>query len=82
VAALAAFALASSAFWFLVNYAVIPPYLPGATEDPLYAPPEAVSALALLTFALVLPGNAIACWLAFRSRARTPAHPASRHATR
>ena len=40
-AALTTFVLGWSAAWFLVNRIAIPPYLPGATEDPAYAPPEA-----------------------------------------
>ena len=48
----------------------IPPYVPGATMDPTYAPPEAVAGLALVAGAVVLPGSVIACVLAFRLRAR------------
>jgi biotin transporter BioY len=65
-AALATFVLGYSAAWFFLNVSAIPPYLPGATQDPTYAPPEAVAALAVLTCALILPGSAIACVLAFR----------------
>jgi hypothetical protein len=64
--ALAAFVLSYSAAWFLFNLSAIPPYLPGATQDPTFAPPEAVTGLAVLTCALILPGSAIACLLAFR----------------
>jgi hypothetical protein len=67
---LATFVLGWCAAWFLFNLSRIPPYLPGATHDPTYAPPEAVTGLALVAGALVLPGSAIACALAFRSRAR------------
>src|SRR5687768_15134304 len=65
-AVLVIFVLAYSAAWFLFNLSAIPPYLPGATQDPTYAPPEAVTGLAVVTCALVLPGSAIACLLAFR----------------
>ena len=75
---LAAFVVASSVAWFYINLSAVPPYIPGATMDPTYAPPEAVRGLAIVTTALVLPGSAIACWLAFRwrtrSRVRTTAH--------
>lgn len=67
---LTTFALGWSAAWFLFNLNRMPPYLPGATQDPTYAPPEAVAGLALVASALVLPGSAIACVVAFRSRAR------------
>ena len=59
-----------SAAWFLFHLSRMPPYLPGTTQDPTYAPPEAVAGLAVVASALVLPGSAIACVLAFRSRAR------------
>ena len=65
-AALATFVLGYSAAWFFLNLSAIPPYLPGATQDPTYAPTEAVAGLAVVTGALVLPGSAIACVLAFR----------------
>lgn len=64
------FVLGWSAAWFFFQLSRIPPYLPGATHDPTYAPPEAVAALAVVASALVLPGSALACVLAFRSRAR------------
>jgi len=70
-AALTAFVLASTAAWFFINLYAMPPYIPGASDDPTYAPPEAVAALAVVASALVLPVSAIACWLAFRSRARS-----------
>ncbi|MGZ5437620.1 MAG: hypothetical protein ACXWID_17270 [Pyrinomonadaceae bacterium] len=63
---LATFVLGYAAAWFLFNLSRIPPYLPGATQDPTYAPPEAVAGLAVVASALVLPGSAIACVLAFR----------------
>ena len=68
-AGLAIFALGWSAAWFLFQLDRIPPYVPGATMDPTYAPPEAVAGLAVVASALVLPGSAIACMLAFRIRA-------------
>jgi uncharacterized membrane protein AbrB (regulator of aidB expression) len=60
-----------SAAWFLFNLTRMPPYVPGATQDPTYAPPEAVAGLAVVASALVLPGSAIACVLAFRRRVRS-----------
>jgi hypothetical protein len=63
---LAIFVLGYAAAWFFFNLRRIPPYLPGATHDPTFAPPEAVTGLAVVTCALVLPGSAIACLLAFR----------------
>lgn len=70
-AMLATFVLAWSAAWFLFQLNRIPPYVRGATLDPTYAPPEAVAGLAVVASALVLPGSAIACALAFRSRMRS-----------
>jgi hypothetical protein len=67
---LAIFPLGWSAAWFLFQLNRIPPYVPGATMDPTYAPPEAVSGLAVVASALVLPGSLIACLLAFRIRER------------
>ena len=68
--ALATFVLVWSAAWFLFQLDRMPPYIPGATQDPTYAPPEAVAGLAVVATALVLPGSTIACVLAFRSRGR------------
>ena len=62
------FVLGYAAFWFLFNLGRMPPYIPGATIDPTFAPPEAVTALAVFTSALVLPGSALACAVAFRVR--------------
>ena len=70
-AGLTAFVTAWSVFWFLVNLVAMPPYIPGASRDPTYAPPEAVAGLAVVAAALVLPVSAIACMLAFRSRTRS-----------
>jgi hypothetical protein len=69
-AGLAAFVVAWAAVWFLVNLSAMPPYIPGAKLDPTVATPQAIGWLALVTAALVLPGSAIACALAFRRRAR------------
>ena len=70
-AALAIFVPAWSAAWFLFNLGRMPPYVPGATRDPTYAPPEAVAGLAVVAGVLVLPGSAVACIWAFRSRMRS-----------
>ena len=70
-AGLTTFVLAWSAIWFLINLSAMPPYIPGASRDPTYAPPEAVAGLIVVAAALVLPGSAIACALAFRSRRRS-----------
>lgn len=66
LAALTAFVLVYAVAWFLFNLGRMPPYLPGATTDPTFAPPKAVAGLAVVAVALVLPGSAIACALAFR----------------
>ena len=71
VAILAAFVLAYALAWFLFNLDRMPPYIPGATPDPTFPPsPKAVAGLAVVTAALVLPGSALACALAFRRRGR------------
>lgn len=68
-ALLAIFVLVYAAAWFLFNLGRMPPYIPGATTDPTFAPPpQAVAGLAVVASALVLPGSALACLLAFRSR--------------
>jgi biotin transporter BioY len=83
-ATLATFVLLYSAAWFYFNVGRMPPYIPGATADPTVSPPSAVTALAVFTGALVLPGSALACVLAFRRRRRTlvrrisVAHPTGR----
>jgi hypothetical protein len=69
-AVLAIFVLGYAAAWFLFNLGRMPPYIPGATTDPTFAPPQAVQGLAIVAGALVLPGSALACALAFRLRAR------------
>src|ERR1044072_7678903 len=53
---LAIFVLGYAAAWFLYNLSRMPPYIPGGSRDPTFAPPEAVTALAVFTSALVLPG--------------------------
>jgi hypothetical protein len=70
-AGLSTFVLVWSLAWFLFQLGRMPPYLPGASHDPTYAPPEAVAGLAVVAAALVLPGSAIACVLAFQRRARS-----------
>jgi hypothetical protein len=67
---LATFVLGYAAAWFLFNLGRMPPYIPGASIDPTFAPPKAVAGLAVVTSALVLPGSALACALAFRYRRR------------
>ncbi len=68
---LTTFVLRWSAAWFLFQLSRMPPYVPGATQDPTYAPPEAVAGLAVVASALVLPVSASACVLAFRIRGRS-----------
>lgn len=75
-AALAVFIAGYAAAWFYFNLGRMPPYIPGATMDPTFAPPEAVRWLALVAGLLVLPGSAIACALAFRGRGRLLRHAA------
>ena len=68
---LAAFVLAYAVAWFFFNLGRMPPYIPGATPDPTFPPPpSAVAGLAVVAGALVLPGSALACALAFRRRRR------------
>jgi hypothetical protein len=69
-AVLATFVLGYAAAWFLFNLGRMPPYIPGATTDPTFAPPRAVAGLAVVSSGLVLPGSALACVLAFRRRGR------------
>ena len=69
-AVLAIFVLGYAAAWFFFNLGRMPPYIPGATKDPTFAPPEAVAGLAVVAGALVLPVSALACVLAFRLRRR------------
>ena len=77
-AVLAAFVLGYAAVWFLLNLGRMPPYIPGASTDPTFAPPRAVAGLAVVASALVLPGSALACALAFRRRGRMLRRPSSR----
>jgi hypothetical protein len=69
-AILAIFVLGYALVWFLFNLGRMPPYIPGASTDPKFAPPRAIAGLAIVTSALVLPVSALACALAFRSRRR------------
>jgi len=69
-AVLVTFVLGYAAAWFLFNLSRMPPYIPGATTDPRFAPPKAVGWLAVITSVLVLPGSALACAIAFRRRRR------------
>ena len=69
-AALATFVLGYAAAWFFFNLGRMPPYIPGSTTDPTFAPPRAVAGLAVVASVLVLPGSALACVLAFRRRGR------------
>ena len=76
-ALLATFVLGYAAAWFFFNLGRMPPYIPGASIDPTFAPPRAVRGIAAVASALVLPGSAFACALAFRCRKRMlgPASP-------
>ena len=65
---LAIFVLVYATAWFFFNLGRMPPYIPGATTDPTFAPPRAVVGLANVASALVLPGSAIASVLAYRIR--------------
>ena len=71
MAGLTTFVVVYAVAWFLFQLDRMPPYIPGATRDPTYAPPEAVAGLAVVATVLVLPVSAIACVLAFRRRARS-----------
>ena len=42
-AVLATFVLGYAAAWFLFNLGRMPPYIPGASTDPTFAPPSAVA---------------------------------------
>src|SRR5205809_216610 len=64
-AVLATFVLGYAAVWFAFNLGRMPPYIPGASTDPTFAPPRAVAGLAVVAITLVLPGSALACALAF-----------------
>ena len=58
------------AAWFLYNLKRMPPYIAGSTMDPSASAPEAMGWLAVVTAALILPGSAMACALAFGKRMR------------
>ena len=73
-AILAIFVLGYAVAWFLFNVGRMPPYIPGALTDPTIATPRAVRALAIFSSAIVLPGSALACALAFRLRRRQVEH--------
>jgi hypothetical protein len=68
--ALAAFVPGYAAAWFAFNLHRMPPYIPVAAMDPTYASPRATAGLALVAAAFVLPGSALACFLAYRKRMR------------
>jgi len=74
---LAIFVLGYAAAWFTFNLGRMPPYIPGATTDPTFAPPRAVAALAVVAGALILPGSALACAWAFRRRGRMRGRPST-----
>jgi hypothetical protein len=78
---LATFVLGYAAAWFLFNLGRMPPYIPGASIDPTFAPPKAVAGLAVVTSALVLPGSALACALAFRCRRRMLRYTSTKRAS-
>ena len=67
--------LVYAAAWFLFNLGRMPPYIPGSSRDPTFAPPRAVAGLAVVAIGLVLPGSAVACALAFRRRRRMLERP-------
>jgi hypothetical protein len=73
--------LVYAAAWFLFNLGRMPPYIPGASTDPTFAPPRAVAGLAVVASGLVLPGSALACALAFRRRERMLRRPATSSTT-
>lgn len=62
------FVLAYTLVWSLYNRERMPPYISGAVTDPTIATPRTVANLAIVAAALVLPGSALACLLAFHSR--------------
>ena len=80
-AVLAVFVVAYAAAWFFFNLGRMPPYIPGATMDPTFASPQAATGLAVFTSALVLPGSALACALAFRWRRRMLRRQLTSHAS-
>src|SRR5262245_6558965 len=78
-AVLATFVVGYAAAWFLFNLGRMPPYIPGATMDPTFAPPRAVAGLAVVASAVVLPGSALACAWAFRLHGRMLRDQTSSH---
>ena len=70
VIALAIFVVGYAATWFFFNLGRMPPYIPGASTDPTFAPPRAVAGLAVVASRLVLPGSVLVCALAYRLRKR------------
>ena len=60
------FVLAWAAAWFLFQINRMPPYIPGSSKDPTFAPPKAVAGLAIVASTLLLPVSALACALALR----------------
>lgn len=75
VIVLATFVLGYSAAWFFFNLGRMPPYIPGASRDPTFAPPQAVAWLAVVASGLVLPVSALVCALAYRLRRRMLKRP-------
>jgi len=73
--------LVYAAAWFLFNLGRMPPYIPGSSRDPTFAPPRAVAGLAVVAIGLVLPGSAVACALAFRRRRRMVERPSPSRAS-
>jgi biotin transporter BioY len=71
---LAIFVLVYAASWFFFNLGRMPPYIPGATMDPRFAPPQAVAWLAVVASVLVLPGSALVCALVYHRRRRMLRH--------
>jgi integral membrane sensor domain MASE1 len=69
-AAMTALIAGWSAVWFAFQIHRMPPYVPGATMDPTYAPPEAVTGLLVVAGAVVWPAGLIACGLSYRARRR------------
>jgi biotin transporter BioY len=69
-AALSLFVVCYAVAWYYFNLHRMPPYIPGVTMDPTFASPRAARALAIFTSALILPGSALACALAFWRRRR------------
>ena len=67
---LGTFVVAYAAAWFFFNLGRMPPYIQGATMDPTVATPRAAANLALFSGAVIVPGSAVACALAFRRRLR------------